>query len=113
MTTEQKDKLIKDVIENIKTIYDPEIPINIYDLGLIYKIEIEEENNYTHCMIDMTLTAPGCSVADFLVEQVRYTVKSMDLIDESHVSLVFDPPWETSRISEEGKDILAASGTII
>ncbi|MDX1809674.1 MAG: iron-sulfur cluster assembly protein [Sulfurospirillaceae bacterium] len=113
MNEEQKEKIIKEVIENIKTIYDPEIPINLYDLGLIYDIKIDVENNYTYCLIDMTLTAPGCSVSDMLVDQVRFIVKSMDSIDEAYVNLVFDPPWDVSKISEEGKDILAASGTII
>jgi len=113
MTKEAEEKLKEAVIENLKTVYDPEIPINLYDLGLIYDIKFEEENNYTYCFIDMTLTAPGCSVSDMLVEQVKFTVKSMDLIDEAYVNLVFDPPWDIDKISEEGKDILAASGTII
>jgi metal-sulfur cluster biosynthetic enzyme len=113
MTKEEEKALIEDVIENIKKIYDPEIPVNVYDLGLIYDIKIEVLDNYTHCLIDMTLTSPGCSVADALVDQVRYVVKSMELIDEAHVNLVFDPPWEPSKVTEEGKEILAANGTFI
>ncbi len=113
MTKEEEKALKIDVIENIKKIYDPEIPVNVYDLGLIYDIKIEVLDNYTHCLIDMTLTSPGCSVADALIEQVRYVVKTMELIDEAQVNLVFEPPWEPSKVTEEGKEILAANGTFI
>jgi len=113
MTKEEEATLKEKVIETIKTIYDPEIPVNLYDLGLIYDIKFEVLDNYTHCLIDMTLTSPGCSVADSLVDQVRYLTNSIDLVDEAHVNLVFDPPWDPSKISEEGKDLLAINGTII
>ncbi len=113
MTKEEEIALKEKVVETIKTIYDPEIPVNLYDLGLIYDIKFEVLDNYTHCLIDMTLTSPGCSVADSLVDQVRYLTNSIDLIDEAHVNLVFDPPWDPSKISEEGKDLLAINGTII
>ncbi len=113
MTKEKEAELKEQVIETIKTIYDPEIPVNLYDLGLIYDIQFEVLDNYTHCLIDMTLTSPGCSVADSLVDQVRHYTNSIDEIDEAHVNLVFDPPWDTSRIGEEGKDLLAVNGTII
>ncbi len=113
MTKEEETALKEKVIETIKTIYDPEIPVNLYDLGLIYDIKFEVLDNYTHCLIDMTLTSPGCSVADSLVDQVRYLTNSIDLVDEAHVNLVFDPPWDPSKISEEGKDLLAINGTII
>ncbi len=113
MTKEEEATLKEKVIETIKTIYDPEIPVNLYDLGLIYDIKFEVLDNYTHCLIDMTLTSPGCSVADSLVDQVRYLTNSIDLVDEAHVNLVFDPPWDPSKISEDGKDLLAINGTII
>lgn len=112
MTEENKNDLKERVIEVIKTIYDPEIPVNLYDLGLIYDIRFEELDNYTHCEIDMTLTSPGCSVADTLVDQVRYLTASVDLIDEARVNVVFDPPWDPDKISEEGKDLLAMNGTV-
>jgi metal-sulfur cluster biosynthetic enzyme len=113
MTKEQESALKEEIIEVIKTIYDPEIPVNLYDLGLIYDIKFEVLNNYTHCEVDMTLTSPGCSVADSLVEQVRYLTASVDLVDEAIVNLVFDPPWDPTKISEEGKDLLAMNGTVI
>ena len=113
MTKEQEESLKNEVIETIKNIYDPEIPVNLYDLGLIYDIKFNVVDNYTHCEIDMTLTSPGCSVADSLVEQVRYLTSTIDLIDEAYVNLVFYPPWDPSRISEEGKDLLAINGTVI
>jgi len=113
MTKEQEESIKNEVVETIKNIYDPEIPVNLYDLGLIYDIKLSTIDNYTHCEIDMTLTSPGCSVADSLVEQVRYLTSTIDLIDEAYVNLVFDPPWDPSRISEEGKDLLALNGTVI
>lgn len=112
MTSEEENILKEKVVEVIKTIYDPEIPVNLYDLGLIYDIKFEVLDNYTHCLIDMTLTSPGCSVADSLVEQVRYFAASIDLVDEAHVNLVFDPPWESEMISDDGKDLLALHGTV-
>ena len=113
MTKKEETALKEKVIETIQTIYDPEIPVNLYDLGLIYDIKFEVLDNYTHCLIDMTLTSPGCSVADSLVDQVRYLTNSIDLVDEAHINLVFDPPWDPSKISEDGKDLLAINGTII
>jgi metal-sulfur cluster biosynthetic enzyme len=112
VTSEEENILKEKVVEVIKTIYDPEIPVNLYDLGLIYDIKFEVLDNYTHCLIDMTLTSPGCSVADSLVEQVRYFAASIDLVDEAHVNLVFDPPWESEMISDDGKDLLALHGTV-
>jgi len=112
MTETQEKALKEEVVAAIKTIYDPEIPVNLYDLGLIYDIKFEVLNNYTHCLIDMTLTSPGCSVADSLVDMVRSITNSIDLVDESHVNLVFEPPWNPTNISEEGKDLLAMNGTV-
>ena len=83
----------------IKTVYDPEIPVNIYDLGLIYKIDIEE----TTCTIDMTLTAPSCPAADFLVEDVKMKVSSVEGIKEVVVNIVFEPEWNKDMMSEEAK----------
>lgn len=87
------------VLRMIKTVFDPEIPVNIYDLGLIYKIDIQGNS----CTIDMTLTAPGCPAADFLVEDVRQKVSSIEGIDEVQVNLVFEPEWTKDRMSEEAK----------
>ena len=87
------------VLRMIKTVYDPEIPVNVYDLGLIYNIDIQG----SICTIDMTLTAPGCPAADFLMEDIRQKVASVDGIDEVKVNLVFEPEWTKDRMSEEAK----------
>ena len=87
------------VLRMIKTVYDPEIPVNVYDLGLIYNIDIQG----SICTIDMTLTAPGCPAADFLMEDIRQKVESVDGIDEVKVNLVFEPEWTKDRMSEEAK----------
>ncbi len=89
------EKKISDVLH---TVYDPEIPVNIYDLGLIYDIEIDDYNNVE---ITMTLTAPNCPVADSLVAEVRDRVAAIEGINKVNVNLTFDPPWEKSMMSEQ------------
>ena len=98
------------VIEKLKGVYDPEIPVNIYDLGLVYSIDFEVKNNYTYCTVKMTLTSPSCPVSDSLVEQVKYYTQSIEEIDEAYVHLVFEPMWEPSMMSEEAKEIMSVSG---
>jgi FeS assembly SUF system protein len=88
------------VIEAIRTVYDPEIPVNIYDLGLIYTIDIDPEGK-VH--IDMTLTAPGCPVAGSMPTYVEDTVSLVDGVREVEVELVWDPPWTPERMSEDAK----------
>ena len=88
------------IIEVLKTVYDPEIPVNVYDLGLIYKVELDEDFNVT---IDMTLTAPGCSLADFIVEDVRMRVEGIEQVKSVTVNLVFEPEWNKDMMSEEEK----------
>jgi FeS assembly SUF system protein len=92
------DKRVEQIVSNLKQVYDPEIPVNICDLGLIYNIDIHE-NNHVH--IVMTLTAPGCPVADMLVQQVHNAATQVKGIQEANVKLVFDPPWNKSMMSEE------------
>jgi len=89
----------EEVLRMIKTVYDPEIPVNIYDLGLIYKIDIQDDV----CNIEMTLTAPGCPAADFLVEDIRQKVGSVRGINQVNVEIVFEPEWTKDRMSEEAK----------
>lgn len=89
----------EEVLRMLKTVFDPEIPVNIYDLGLIYKIDIEDSK----CLIDMTLTAPSCPAADFLIEDIRQKVGSVEGISEVQVNLVFDPEWTKDMMSEEAK----------
>jgi len=108
-----KDEIKEKIIENLKQVYDPEIPVDIYNLGLIYKIELEERENYLFCEIDMTLTSPSCPVADSLVEQVRYVAIAVDEVDEAKVNLVFEPIWDLSMMSEDAKEIMQASGAAI
>ena len=88
------------IVAMLKTVYDPEIPVNVYDLGLIYKINVDEEKNVS---IDMTLTAPNCPAADFLLEDVRMKVGSIDGVKNVEVNLVFEPDWDKDMMSEEAK----------
>ncbi len=89
------------VIEVLKTVFDPEIPVNIYDLGLIYRIELSEDN--TMLSVDMTLTAPNCPAADFIVEDVRQKLETITGIEKVEVNLVFEPEWDKEMMSEEAK----------
>ena len=88
------------IVTMLKTVYDPEIPVNIYDLGLIYKVDIDEEHNVR---IDMTLTAPNCPVADFILEDVRQKIESIDGVKSVEVNLVFEPEWDRDMMTEEAK----------
>ena len=108
-----ENELKEKVIDKLKMIYDPEIPVNIYDLGLIYKIEFEYKNKVIYCYITMTLTSTGCPVADSLFEQVKYVAKSVNEIFECYVELTFEPAWDKEMISEEGKEILELEGMIV
>ena len=94
------EQLEKDVIEAIQTCYDPEIPVNIYELGLIYEININEENA-VHVM--MTLTSPSCPVAETLPPDVESKIAAVDGVSSAKVEITFDPPWEQSMMSEEAK----------
>ncbi len=97
------DAIKEKLINNLKNIYDPEIPVNIYELGLIYSIDLSIENEVVVCKIDMTLTTPGCPIADSLVDQVYNAGMIIDEIEEVQVNLVFDPPWNQYNISYEGR----------
>ena len=88
------------IVTMLKTVYDPEIPVNIYDLGLIDKVDIDEERNVR---IDMTLTAPNCPAADFILEDVRQKIESIDGVKSVEVNLVFEPEWDRDMMTEEAK----------
>lgn len=90
--------LVNTAIEIIKTIYDPEIPVNIYDMGLIYEVNLDEENNIS---VIMTLTSPSCPVAESLPVEVEEKIASHPMINSAKVEIVFDPPWDKSMMSEE------------
>ena len=93
-------ELEEQIVKMLKTVYDPEIPVNIYDLGLIYGVDIDENNNVT---ITMTLTAPGCPLADFIIEDVRMRIESIPKVKKVDVKLVFEPEWHKDLMSEEAK----------
>ena len=99
---EEKDKLNieEKVIKMLKTVYDPEIPVDIYELGMIYKIDVDDDYNVN---IDMTLTAPNCPAADFIMEDVHQKITSIDEVQQVNVNLVFEPEWDKSMMSEEAK----------
>ncbi len=100
ISEEEIERITKDVIAAIKTVYDPEIPVDIYELGLIYKIELDEDRNI---IIDMTLTAPGCPVAGEMPIWVENAVESVEGVRGAKVNMVFDPPWSVDRMSEEAQ----------
>ncbi|MDP4185517.1 MAG: iron-sulfur cluster assembly protein [Bacteroidota bacterium] len=91
---------IEEIIEKLKEVYDPEIPINIYDLGLVYSVDIDEEGVVS---ILMTLTAPGCPIADQIIMEVHDKAMEVEGVKETHVELTFDPPWDKSMMSEEAR----------
>ena len=96
----EKIEIEERVVEMLKTVYDPEIPVNIYDLGLIYKIDLQPDGQL---VIDMTLTAPSCPAADFLVEDVTQKMRSIDEVKDVRVNIVFEPEWNKDMMSEEAK----------
>lgn len=100
---QHKEELRAKVISLLENIYDPEIPVNIYLLGLIYKIELYFAENKVHCDIEMTLTSPACPVAESLIEQVYNIAYILEEIDEMKVDIVFDPPWSPDVMSFEAK----------
>lgn len=93
-------QLETEVVNVLKNIYDPEIPVNIYDLGLIYEIDVDEYNNLD---LTMTLTAPNCPVADQLVENVNQELRAIEGVNRVNVNLVFEPMWDKDMMSEEAK----------
>ena len=95
------DARIDLIIERLKDVFDPEIPVNIYDLGLIYNVDVDDQTN--KASIIMTLTAPGCPVADMLVEDVKQAALAVENIQDADVELTFEPPWDKSMMSEEAR----------
>jgi FeS assembly SUF system protein len=88
------------IVKMLRTVYDPEIPVNIYDLGLVYRIEVPADGEV---IIDMTLTAPNCPAADFILEDVRMKVESIEGVKNLTLNLVFEPAWDKDMMSEEAK----------
>ncbi|MDE7135037.1 MAG: iron-sulfur cluster assembly protein [Muribaculaceae bacterium] len=100
MTPEEKLNLEEKVIDMLRMVYDPEIPVDIYSLGLIYKIDIDDD---AHLTIDMTMTAPSCPMADFIIEDARIKLESIEGIKSVTINLVFEPEWNKDMMSEEAK----------
>lgn len=94
------DKRIDLIINNLKEVYDPEIPVNVYDLGLIYNVDVDQNSQAN---IVMTLTAPGCPVVDILVDDITQAAQSVDGVETVNVELTFEPPWDKSMMSEEAR----------
>ena len=100
MTQEERLKIEERIVEVLKTVYDPEIPVDVYNLGLIYRIDLHDDATLD---VDMTLTAPNCPAADFIVEDVRLKLDSVPGVSEAKVNLVFEPEWDKDMMSEEAK----------
>ena len=102
MTT-KKQVGVEEVTDALKDVYDPEIPVNIVDLGLVYDVDVDEGSNVS---VKMTLTAAGCGMGPFIAQQAEWAVADVDGVNDVSVEVVFEPPWSPDRISEEGKKLL-------
>ncbi len=100
MTTEERTRIEERIVTMLKTVYDPEIPVDIYNLGLIYAIDLDDDGNLK---IDMTLTAPNCPAADFLVDDARIKLESIEGIKSVDIRIVFEPEWNKDMMTEEAK----------
>ena len=100
LSREELDRLSGDIIAALKTVYDPEIPADIYELGLIYKVDVDDDRNVA---VDMTLTTAGCPVAGEMPMWVENAVRAVEGVNDVTVNLTFDPPWDMSRMSEEAR----------
>ena len=100
MTQEEKTKIEERIVDVLKTVYDSEIPVNIWDLGMIYKIDVLDDGNVN---VDMTFTSPSCPAADFILEDVRSKIESVSGIKAANIELVFEPVWDQSMMSEEAR----------
>ena len=100
LSQQELDRLTDELVEKLKTVFDPEIPVDIYELGLIYKVDVSDDRDVA---IDMTLTAPGCPVAGEMPLMVERALMGVEGVEEVEVDLVWDPPWEPSRMSESAR----------
>lgn len=100
MTAEERLRLEESVVKMLRTVFDPEIPVDIYSLGLIYRVDIADDGALT---VDMTLTAPNCPAADFIIEDARIKLESIEGITSVTINLVFEPEWNKDMMSEEAK----------
>jgi len=100
MDSEAKLRIEEQIVKTLKTVYDPEIPVDVYSLGLIYKIDLADNGELA---IDMTLTAPNCPAADFIMEDVRLKVEGVEGVTAATINLVFEPEWDREMITDEAK----------
>ena len=100
MTQEEKTKIEERIVDVLKTVYAPEIPVNIWDLGMIYKVDVNDDQTVD---LDMTFTSPSCPAADFILDDVRTKIETLDDIKSANVNLVFEPAWDQSMMSEEAR----------
>ena len=100
MTQEEKTKIEERIVDVLKTVYDPEIPVDIWNLGMIYKVEVNEQGGVD---LDMTFTSPSCPAADFILEDVRTKVESVEGVTSANVNLVFEPAWDQSMMTDEAR----------
>ena len=100
MTQEEKTKIEAEIVEVLKTVYDPEIPVNIYDLGMIYKIDLQDDGTLE---MDMTFTSPACPAAAYISEDLRTKAEGENGVKTANIELVFDPIWDQSMMSEEAR----------
>ena len=113
VTQEEKTNIEERIVDVLKTVYDPEIPVNVYDLGMIYKIDVQDDPSASQpapadgpaaiVELDMTFTAPNCPAADFILEDVRTKVESVEGVKAANVNLVFEPAWDQSMMTEEAR----------
>ncbi|MCQ2096145.1 MAG: iron-sulfur cluster assembly protein [Bacteroidaceae bacterium] len=103
MTEEQKYHIEVETVNMLRSVFDPEIPVNIYDLGLIYKIDVAEVAGAPEINVEMTLTAPNCPAADFIMMDIQEKLESIDGVNKVNVTLVFEPEWTKEMMSEEAK----------
>ena len=96
----EKFEIEEKIVAMLKTVYDPEIPVNVYDLGLIYKIDVSDNGEV---VLDMTLTAPNCPAADFIMEDIRQKIESVEGVNSATINLVFEPEWDKDMMSEEAR----------
>ena len=88
-----------DILETLKTVYDPEIPVNVVDLGLVYDVQVNDNDVY----VQMTLTFPGCGMGPYIAQQAEWAIQDMEGVEEVEIEMVFDPPWSPDLISEEAR----------
>jgi FeS assembly SUF system protein len=100
MTIEEKNRIEGKIVDVLKTVFDPEIPVDVYSLGLIYKIDLHDDGTLD---VDMTLTAPGCPAADFIMEDIRQKLDNIEGVTSTNLNLVFEPEWDRSMMSEEAR----------